>query len=151
MTLRRRIEALARVLEWQAFDEAEWMEEQPKVCATLRVDGYVERNCGSKRRLPKHVAARQKLRLPAGISYWIRALGGSPRLCLHKGLDPKSVCVLEADILPQTVAPGVLPSDAPDLPYRLLVSRYGRGSSAASAGPCGVPASGAASPLSLGT
>ena len=44
---------------------------------------------GRNGRLPKHFVARQKLCLPASVSYWINALGGAPLLCLHKALDPK--------------------------------------------------------------
>ena len=41
-----------------------------------------------------------QLCLPASVSYWVNASGSSPRLCLHKGLDPKMVKALEGDILP---------------------------------------------------
>ena len=70
---------------------------------------------GRNGRLPKHFVARQKLCLPASVSYWINALGGAPLLCLHKALDPKLVKALEHDVVPQLLELGVLPATAPDL------------------------------------
>ena len=55
---------------------------------------------GRNGRLPKHFVARQKLCLPASVSYWINALGGMPLLCLHKALDPKLIKALEQDVVP---------------------------------------------------
>ena len=66
-------------------------------------------------RLPKHFVARQKLCLPASVSYWINALGGTPLLCLHKALDPKLVKALEQDVVPHLLQLGVVPEAAPDL------------------------------------
>ncbi len=120
-TLRRKLRLLAgcagagAVPAWQDALARQWMAEDPAACATLAVDGHVKVYAGRKGRLPKHFVARQKLCLPASVSYWINALGGSPLLCLHKELDPKMVQALEADIVPQLEALGVLPADAPDL------------------------------------
>ena len=70
---------------------------------------------GRNGRLPKHFVARQKLCLPASVSYWINALGGTPLLCLHKALDPKLVKALEQDVVPHLLQLGVVPEAAPDL------------------------------------
>ena len=118
-TLRRKLRLLAgcagAVPAWQDALARRWMAEDPAACATLAVDGHVKTYSGRKGRLPKRFVARQKLCLPASVSYWINALGGSPLLCLHKELDPKMVQALEADTVPQLEALGVLPADAPDL------------------------------------
>ena len=63
----------------------------------------------------KHFVARQKLCLPASVSYWVNALGGAPLLCLHKALDPKLVKAIEHDVVPHLVKLGVVPQAAPDL------------------------------------
>ena len=70
---------------------------------------------GRNGRLPKHFVARQKLCLPASVSYWVKALGGAPLLCLHKALDPKLVKAIEHDVVPHLVKLGVVPHAAPDL------------------------------------
>ena len=118
-TLRRKIRLMAgrdgAVHAWQDALARQRMAEDPEACATLAVDGHVKTYSGRKGKLPKHFVARQKLFLPASVSYWVNALGGSPLLCLHKGLDPKMVKALEGDIVPQLAALGVLPADAPDL------------------------------------
>ena len=118
-TLRRKIRLMAdrdgAVHAWQDALARQWMAEDPEACATLAVDGHVKTYSGRKGKLPKHFVARQKLCLPASVSYWVNALGGSPLLCLHKGLDPKMVKAPEGDIVPQLAALGVLPADAPDL------------------------------------
>ena len=62
---------------------------------------------GRNGRLPKHFVARQKLCLPASVSYWINALGGTPLLCLHQAL--------EQDVAPHLLQLGVVPEAAPDL------------------------------------
>ena len=116
-TLRRKLRLLAgcagAVPAWQ--EARQWMAADPAACATLAVDGHVKVYAGRKGNLPKHFVARQKLCLPASVSYWINALDGSPLLCLHQALDPKMVKALEAEIVPQLEALGVLPADAPDL------------------------------------
>ena len=81
----------------------------------MAVDGHVKVYAGRTGRLPKHFVARQKLCLPASVSYWINALGGAPLLCLHKALDPKLVKALEHDVVPQLLELGVLLVTAPDL------------------------------------
>ena len=70
---------------------------------------------GRNERLPKHFVARQKLCLPASVSYWINALGGAPLLCLHKALDPKLVQAIEHDVAPQLQHLAVVTEAAPDL------------------------------------
>ena len=70
---------------------------------------------GRNGRLPKHFVARQKLCMPASVSYWINALGGTPLLCLHKALDPKLIKALEQDVVPHLQHLGVVPEAAPDL------------------------------------
>ncbi len=70
---------------------------------------------GRNGRLPKHFVARQKLCLPASVSYWINALGGTPLLCLHQALDPKLIKAIEQDVVPHLLQLGVVPEAAPDL------------------------------------
>ena len=118
-TLRRKLRLLAgcagAVPAWQDALARPWMAADPAACATLAVDGHVKVYAGRKGNLPKRFVARQKLCLPASVSYWINALDGSPLLCLHQELDPKMVKALEAEIVPELEALGVLPADAPDL------------------------------------
>ena len=118
-TLRRKIRLLASaehtVRDWQSELARTWASEHDDDWATLAVDGHVKVYTGRKGRLPKHFVARQKLCLPASVSYWINALGGAPLLCLHQDLDPKLVKALEHDVVPQLLALGVLPHAAPDL------------------------------------
>ncbi len=118
-TLRRKLRLLASaehtVREWQSALARTWASEHDDDWATLAVDGHVKVYTGRNGRLPKHFVARQKLCLPASVSYWINALGGAPLLCLHKALDPKLVKALEHDVVPQLLALGVLPHAAPDL------------------------------------
>ena len=118
-TLRRKLRLLASaehtVREWQSALARSWATEHDEDWATLAVDGHVKVYAGRSGRLPKHFVARQKLCLPASVSYWINALGGAPLLCLHKALDPKLVKTLEHDVVPQLLELGVLPATAPDL------------------------------------
>ena len=86
--------------DWQAELARSWASEHDDDWATLAVDGHVKVYAGRNGRLPKHFVARQKLCLPASVSYWINALGGAPLLCLHKALDPKLVKALEHDVVP---------------------------------------------------
>ena len=118
-TLRRKIKLIANarhtVRDWQAALAREWQDHNPELYATLAVDGHVKVYTGRKGKLPKHFVARQKLCLPASVSYWLNALGASPLLCLHQPLDPKMVQALEHEVVPQLEALGVLTHDAPDL------------------------------------
>ena len=118
-TLRRKLKLLASaehtVREWQSELARSWASEHDEDWATLAVDGHVKVYAGRNGRLPKHFVARQKLCLPASVSYWINALGGAPLLCVHKALDPKLVKALEHDVVPQLLQLGVLPQAAPDL------------------------------------
>ena len=118
-TLRRKLRLLASaehtVRDWQAELARSWASEHDDDWATLAVDGHVKVYAGRNGRLPKHFVARQKLCLPASVSYWINALGGAPLLCLHKALDPKLVKALEHDVVPHLVELGVVPEAAPDL------------------------------------
>ena len=118
-TLRRKIRLLTSaehtVRDWQSALAHDWATEHQDDWATLAVDGHVKVYTGRKGRLPKHFVARQKLCLPASVSYWINALGGTPLLCLHKALDPKLIKALEQDVVPHLQQLGVVPEAAPDL------------------------------------
>ena len=118
-TLRRKLKLLASaehtVRAWQSELARTWASAHDEDWATLAVDGHVKVYTGRKGRLPKHFVARQKLCLPASVSYWINALGGAPLLCVHQDLDPKLVQALEHEVVPQVLELGVLPSAAPDL------------------------------------
>ena len=60
---------------------------------------------------------REKLCLPASVSYWINALGGTPLQCLHQALDPKQMMsrpLSSQEVVPQLVELGV-PESTPDL------------------------------------
>ena len=118
-TLRRKLRLLSSaehtVREWQSALARTWATEHEDDWATLAVDGHVKVYAGRSGRLPKHFVARQKLCLPASVSYWVNALGGAPLLCLHKALDPKLVKALEHDVVPHLVELGVVPQAAPDL------------------------------------
>ena len=118
-TLRRKIRLLTSaehtVRDWQSALARTWATEHQDDWATLAVDGHVKVYTGRKGRLPKHFVARQKLCLPASVSYWINALGGTPLLCLHKALDPKLIKAIEQDVVPHLQHLGVVPEAAPDL------------------------------------
>ena len=118
-TLRRKIRLLASaehtVRDWQSALARTWATEHDDDWATLAVDGHVKVYAGRNGRLPKHFVARQKLCMPASVSYWINALGGMPLLCLHKALDPKLIKALEQDVVPHLQHLGVVPEAAPDL------------------------------------
>ena len=118
-TLRRKIKLLAgaehTVRAWQSELARTWASAHDADWATLAVDGHVKVYTGRNGRLPKHFVARQKLCLPASVSYWINALGGTPLLCLHQALDPKLVKAIKQEVVPQLVELGVVPESAPDL------------------------------------
>ena len=118
-TLRRKIRLLTSaehtVRDWQSALARTWATEHQDDWATLAVDGHVKVYTGRKGRLPKHFVARQKLCLPASVSYWVNALGGAPLLCLHKALDPKLIKAIEQDVVPHLQHLGVVPEVAPDL------------------------------------
>ena len=118
-TLRRKIRLLTSaehtVRDWQSALARTWATEHDDDWATLAVDGHVKVYTGRNGRLPKHFVARQKLCLPASVSYWINALGGTPLLCLHKALDPKLIKAIEQDVVPHLQHLGVVPEAAPDL------------------------------------
>ena len=118
-TLRRKIRLLTSaehtVRDWQSALARTWATEHDDDWATLAVDGHVKVYTGRKGRLPKHFVARQKLCMPASVSYWINALGGTPLLCLHKALDPKLIKAIEQDVVPHLQHLGVVPEAAPDL------------------------------------
>ena len=157
-TLRRKIRLLASaehtVRDWQAELARSWVTEHDDDWATLAVDGHVKVYAGRNGRLPKHFVARQKLCLPASVSYWVNALGGAPLLCLHKALDPKLVKAIEHDVVPHLVELGVVPQAAPDLtgPQAPRCQRLPWCSTArAGARTCSSVWPGAASPASPGT
>ena len=118
-TLRRKIRLLTSaehtVRDWQSALARTWATEHDDDWATLAVDGHVKVYTGRKGRLPKHFVARQKLCMPASVSYWINALGGTPLLCLHKALDPKLIKAIKQDVVPHLQHLGVVPEAAPDL------------------------------------
>ena len=118
-TLRRKIRLLTSaehtVRDWQSALARTWATEHHDDWATLAVDGHVKVYTGRNGRLPKHFVARQKLCLPASVSYWVNALGGTPLLCLHKALDPKLIKAIEQDVVPHLQHLGVVPEAAPDL------------------------------------
>ena len=118
-TLRRKIRLLTSaehtVRDWQSALARTWATEHDDDWATLAVDGHVKVYTGRKGRLPKHFVARQKLCMPASVSYWVNALGGTPLLCLHKALDPKLIKAIEQDVVPHLQHLGVVPEAAPDL------------------------------------
>ena len=118
-TLRRKIRLLTSaehtVRDWQSALARTWATEHDDDWATLAVDGHVKVYTGRNGRLPKHFVARQKLCLPASVSYWVNALGGTPLLCLHKALDPKLIKAIEQDVVPHLQHLGVVPEAAPDL------------------------------------
>ena len=118
-TLRRKLRLLASaehtVRDWQSALARTWATEHQDDWATLAVDGHGKVYTGRNGRLPKHFVARQKLCLPASVSYWINALGGAPLLCLHQALDPKLIKAIEQDVVPQLQQLGVVPEAAPDL------------------------------------
>ena len=118
-TLRRKIRLLTSaehtVRDWQSALARTWATEHDDDWATLAVDGHVKVYAGRNGRLPKHFVARQKLCLPASVSYWVNALGGAPLLCLHKALDPKLIKAIEQDVVPHLQHLGVVPEAAPDL------------------------------------
>ena len=118
-TLRRKLKLLASaehtVRDWQSALARTWATEHQDDWATLAVDGHVKVYTGRNGRLPKHFVARQKLCLPASVSYWINALGGTPLLCLHQALDPKLIKAIEQDVVPQLQQLGVMPEAPPDL------------------------------------
>ena len=118
-TLRRKIRLLTSaehtVRDWQSALARTWATEHQDDWATLAVDGHVKVYTGRNGRLPKHFVARQKLCLPASVSYWVNALGGTPLLCLHKALDPKLIKAIEQDVVPHLQHLGVVPEAAPDL------------------------------------
>ena len=118
-TLRRKLRLLASaehtVRDWQSALARTWATEHQDDWATLAVDGHVKVYTGRNGRLPKHFVARQKLCMPASVSYWINALGGAPLLCLHKALDPKLIKAIEQDVVPHLQQLGVVPEAAADL------------------------------------
>ena len=118
-TLRRKIRLLTSaehtVRDWQSALARTWATEHDDDWATLAVDGHVKVYTGRNGRLPKHFVARQKLCMPASVSYWVNALGGTPLLCLHKALDPKLIKAIEQDVVPHLQHLGVVPEAAPDL------------------------------------
>ena len=87
----------------------------PAKSTTCPIPGPAYSYAGRNGRLPKHFVARHKLCIPASVSYWINALGGTPLLCLHKALDPKLIKALEQDVVPHLQHLGVVPEAAPDL------------------------------------
>ncbi len=118
-TLRRKLKALSNSAQslrnWQAELTQSWLQAEPDRGATLAVDGHVKVYAGRKGKLPNHFISRQKLCLPAAVSYWINALGGMPLLCVHQQLDPKMCQALERDLVPQLQSMGTLSAIRPDL------------------------------------
>ncbi len=114
-TLRRRIRQLATskaMDSWQSNLAKDWLSEDPEETATLYLDGHVKVYHGRKGNLPRHFVSRQKLCLPAAVSSWLHALGGTPLLCLHQQIDSKMIQTLKQDILPQLRELGLLPANS---------------------------------------
>ncbi len=111
-TLRRKIRGFASsgdALErWQSELAGRWMRDDPQSFATLCVDGHVKTYSGGGGRLPKKFVPREKLCLPASVSYWVNALGGKPFLCIHKDMDPGMVKAVEADVIKELESLGAL-------------------------------------------
>ena len=131
-TLRRKIRLLASaehtVRDWQSALARTWATEHDDDWATLAVDGHVKVYAGRNGRLPKHFVARQKLCMPASVSYWINALGGTPLMCLHKALDPKLIKALEQDVVPHLQHLGVVPESCARSTRTLRIHRRTRAS-----------------------
>ncbi len=110
-TLRRRTQALAAsegLGAWTGVLAREWQAAEPETMATLFVDGHVQVYSGQGK-LPKHFVTRQRLALPAAVSYWVQALGGAPLLCLHRQVDAGMVREIWTGIVPQLRQLGLLP------------------------------------------
>ena len=113
-TLRRRTRQLANcpgLADWSGALARDWSAADPEAMATLFVDGHVQVYSG-RGRLPKHFVTRQRLALPAAVSYWVQALGGAPLLCLHRPVDDGMVREIWAGIVPQLRQLGLLPEQA---------------------------------------
>ncbi len=113
-TLRSKIKALCAAPEtlqqWHDRLARQWFAGVADEWLTVAVDGHVKVYSGRRGRLPKHFVSRQKVCLPASVSYWVNALNGAPLICIHKELDPKLVQVLEHDVLPALRRLGVVPT-----------------------------------------
>ena len=111
-TLRRKIHAIASeestVRRWQSELALRWVEDDPQSFATLCVDGHVKTYSGRAGNLPKKFVPREKLCLPASVSYWINALGGKPFMCIHKDIDHGMVKAIESDVMVELESLGVL-------------------------------------------
>lgn len=113
-TLRRRTRQLAECAglgDWIGALARDWSAAEPEAMATLFVDGHVQVYSGQGR-LPKHFVTRQRLALPAAVSYWVQALGGAPLLCLHRQVDDGMVREIWSGIVPQLRQLGLLPERA---------------------------------------
>lgn len=113
-TLRRRTRQLADCAglgDWIGALARDWSAQDPQAMATLFVDGHVQVYSGQGR-LPKHFVTRQRLALPAAVSYWVQALGGAPLLCLHRQVDDGMVREIWTGIVPQLRQLGLLPEQA---------------------------------------
>ena len=113
-TLRRRTQQLADcagLADWLGALEQDWSAQDPEAMATLFVDGHAQVYSGQGR-LAKHFVTRQRLALPAAVSYWVQALGGAPLLCLHRQVDDGMVREIWQGIVPQLRRLGLLPETA---------------------------------------
>lgn len=113
-TLRRRTRQLAECAglgDWIGALARDWSAADPEAMATLFVDGHVQVYSGQGR-LPKHFVTRQRLALPAAVSYWVQALGGAPLLCLHRQVDDGMLREIWSGIVPQLRQLGLLPERA---------------------------------------
>jgi hypothetical protein len=113
-TLRRRTRQLADcpgLPDWIGALARDWSAAAPEAVATLFVAGHVQVYSGQGR-LAKHFVTRQRLALPAAVSYWLQALGGAPLLCLHRQVDDGMVREIWSGIVPQLRQLGLLPERA---------------------------------------
>ncbi len=118
-TLRSKLSLLSEDIDkvhgWQQALSKKWLNDDCSGAATLLIDGHVKVYSGTKGRVPKKFVPRQKLCLPATVSYWVNVLGAQPLLCLHQDYDPGLVSALEHDVVKELHAIGVASSEAPDL------------------------------------
>ena len=115
-TLRRKIQIIiadaTRLREWIHDLVRHWLKRTTDKL-TLCVDGHVNVCSGRKGNIPKGFVSRQKLCLPAAVSYWLNALDGTPFLCVHEQFNPRLSGSITNSILPELKALSVI-SEEPE-------------------------------------
>ena len=113
-TLRHKIQAIIAdptcLREWIHDLIRHWLK-QTTDTLTLCVDGHVKVYSGRKGTIPKGFVSRQKLCLPAAVSYWLNALDGTPFLCVHEQINPKLSGSIINSILPELKTLSVIPEE----------------------------------------